>query len=173
MISENWKNWITEEDLRVCIRCKKLHVKLFSLHAPFDDPDIPLHDRCRCEFKPVQSIYAGTATTKGIDGADWWLQNIGELPNYYISRKEAVAKGWNRLLGNLHEVLPGKMIYGGVFNNRHRQLPIAPGRVWYEADINYVQGYRNDERILFSNDGLIFITRNHFKTYSEVIPGGE
>lgn len=169
MISENWKNWITEEDLHVCVRCEKLHGKLFSIHAPFDDPDIPLHDWCRCEFKPVQSIYAGTATTKGMYGADWWLQNIGELPDYYITKREAKEKGWVPRLGNLAEVSPEKMIGGDIYSNREGKLPSTPGRIWYEADINYIEGHRNDERILFSNDGLLFTTKSHYGTFIEII----
>ena len=40
--------------------------------------------------------------------------------------------------------------------------------LWYEADINYTGGYRNDDRILFSNDGLIFVTYDHYETFLEI-----
>lgn len=48
-------------------------------------------------------------------------------------------------------------------------LPSAPGRIWYEADINYYEGYRGNDRILFSNDGLIFVTYDHYKTFLSII----
>lgn len=47
-------------------------------------------------------------------------------------------------------------------------LPTAPNRIWYEADINYEFGYRVTERILFSNDGLIFVTYDHYATFIEI-----
>ena len=43
------------------------------------------------------------------------------------------------------------------------------GRIWYEADINYKRGYRNTQRLLFSNDGLIFVTYDHYETFAEII----
>lgn len=60
------------------------------------------------------------------------------------------------------------MIFGGIFSNYNGHLPDDPGRIWYEADINYIEGKRNSERILFSNDGLIFVTYDHYKTFCEV-----
>lgn len=60
------------------------------------------------------------------------------------------------------------MIYGGVYQNRNEHLPIALGRIWYEADINYKSGFRGSERILFSNDGLIFVTYDHYRTFIEI-----
>ena len=47
-------------------------------------------------------------------------------------------------------------------------LPDLNGRIWYEADFNYVSGWRNDYRVLYSNDGLIFITYDHYKTFYEL-----
>ena len=60
------------------------------------------------------------------------------------------------------------MIFGGIYKNRDDKLPQDTGRIWYEADINYIHGYRNNERILFSNDGLIFVTYDHYKTFKEI-----
>ena len=50
------------------------------------------------------------------------------------------------------------MIGGDSYKNKEGKLPSAPGRVWYEADINYESGYRNRQRILYLNDGLVFVT---------------
>lgn len=60
------------------------------------------------------------------------------------------------------------MLFKGFYENRDGHLPSAPGRIWYEADINYEVGYRGTERILFSNDGLIFVTYDHYHTFVEI-----
>ena len=60
------------------------------------------------------------------------------------------------------------MIFGDIYQNRNEHLPIAPNRIWYEADINYEFGYRGTQRIVFSNDGLIFVTYGHYHTFIEV-----
>lgn len=60
------------------------------------------------------------------------------------------------------------MIFKGLYHNLNEHLPSAPNRIWYEADINYSNGYRGTERILFSNDGLIFVTYNHYETFIEI-----
>ena len=70
--------------------------------------------------------------------------------------------------GNLYKVLPGKMVTG-KYNNNNGHLPSSPGRLWYEADINYTNGYRKESRIVFSNDGLIFISYNHYETFIEIV----
>ena len=70
--------------------------------------------------------------------------------------------------GNLDDVAKGKMIGGDVYRNRDGHLPQKEGRVWYEADINYTSGPRGTERILYSNDGLIFVTYDHYQTFYEI-----
>ena len=60
------------------------------------------------------------------------------------------------------------MLGGDVFANSAAKLPSAPGRIWYEADINYYDGRRNRHRVLWSNDGLIFVTYDHYSTFYEI-----
>ena len=91
------------------------------------------------------------------------------MPNYYISGKEAKNFGWKPEEGNLAEVCPNKMIDGGVFKNRNGHLPEANGRRWFEADINYRNGFRNSQRIVYSNDGLVFVTYDHYQTFFEIV----
>ena len=105
----------------------------------------------------------------GIFGADWWLLYQGILPYNYITEKEALDKGWKSWQGNLSKVAPGMIITKGIYENRKDKLPNVPGRIWYEADINYTKGFRGLERILFSNDGLIFVTYDHYGTFVEII----
>ena len=61
------------------------------------------------------------------------------------------------------------MMFGGVYDNDNKHLPESPGRIWYEADVNYTSGKRNKQRIVFSNDGLIFVTYDHYHTFHEII----
>ena len=61
------------------------------------------------------------------------------------------------------------MLTKGAYKNRDKRLPDVPGRIWYEADINYSFGYRGGERIPYSNDGLIFATYDHYATFVEIV----
>ena len=112
----------------------------------------------------------GRATNDGKDGADVYIFYYNMLPSYYVSKKQARQAGWQDWRGNLDDVLPDKMIGGDIYSNREGKLPQKVGRVWYEADINYEQGYRNRDRILYSNDGLIFVTYDHYQTFYEITP---
>jgi len=88
-----------------------------------------------------------------------------KLPDYYITKNEAKKQGWNPSQGNLCEVLPGKAIGGDHFSNREKQLPKGPQ--YYEADINYNCGRRNADRIVFTKNGDVYLTKNHYKTFEK------
>lgn len=92
-----------------------------------------------------------------------------ELPPNYISEEEAKKMGWKSSLGNLDKAAPGRMMGGKIFMNRREALPAEPGRIWYEADINYSGGFRGTERILYSNDGLLFASYDHYETFVELL----
>jgi hypothetical protein len=96
-----------------------------------------------------------------------FVKQNGRLPDCYITKKEAREHGWDAAKGNLCDVLPGKAIGGDIFTNRERTLPVKNGRTWYEADLNYNCEHRNSHRLLFSNDGLVFVTHDHYKTFEE------
>lgn len=117
----------------------------------------------------MEALLPGKATKKGISGADWWLVNFFALPDYYITEDEALSYGWIPKSGNLASVAPGKMVTMGVYKNRNGHLPSALGREWFEADIDYDYGYRGTARIVFSNDGLIFVTFDHYNTFIEIV----
>ena len=97
-----------------------------------------------------------------------YLRAFGKLPSNYITKKEAQALGWVSTLGNLWDVAPGKSIGGDRFGNYEGQLPTAKGRKYTECDIDYSGGSRNAKRIIFSNDGLIFYTEDHYTTFEEI-----
>ena len=153
---------------KTCLTCRNCHGAIYMLDE-WVNPKPPLHPYCRCIMEYLQALFAGTATIDGLDGADWWLKNYGQLPDYYITPEDAVKNGWNPKLGNLYKVLPGKMIMGGIYRNKNGHLPSAPGRIWYEADINYTWGWRGTDRVLFSNDGMIFVTYDHYLTFYEIV----
>lgn len=97
-----------------------------------------------------------------------YLKENKKLPDYYITKKEAQNNGWIAKKGNLCQILPGRAIGGDIFTNREKSLPVKKGRIWYEADLNYNCGNRNAQRIVFSNDGLIFVTHDHYRNFEEV-----
>lgn len=91
-----------------------------------------------------------------------------ELPKNYITKKEAISLGWESNEGNLWEVTDRMSIGGDVFGNREGKLPDAQGRQWYECDVNYNGGFRGEERLVYSNDGLIYYSKDHYKTFTEM-----
>ena len=116
----------------------------------------------------MESIFAGGATKNGEAGADFWLKYFGTLPDYYVTKNELIPLGW-RDGRKVSKFAPGKMYSKGIYDNYDGHLPQTEGRIWYEADINYYEGKRNKHRILWSNDGLIFVTYDHYATFYEII----
>ncbi len=91
-----------------------------------------------------------------------YLHAFAELPFNYLTKSEARELGWDSASGNLWEVAPGMSIGGDRFGNREGLLPDARDRTWYECDVNYQGGYRGAERLLFSDDGLIYYSGDHY-----------
>ena len=96
-----------------------------------------------------------------------FLHIYGHLPDNYITKKEAEDLGWRSGV-TLDKAAPGKSIGGGRFGNREGLLPEKKGRKYYECDIDYVRGGRNARRIVYSNDGLIFFTEDHYNTFEQL-----
>ena len=94
-----------------------------------------------------------------------YLHAFDELPPNFITKYEARDMGWNSKEGNLWEVAYGYSIGGDEFGNREGLLPKAKNRQWYECDVNYEGDYRGSERIVFSNDGLIYYTDDHYESF--------
>ncbi len=97
-----------------------------------------------------------------------YIHTYGRLPSNFITKKEAMALGWNSEKGNLWDVTDRMSIGGDSFGNREGILPKKEGRKWFECDINYEGGYRGAERIVYSNDGLIYYTNDHYKTFVQL-----
>lgn len=100
-----------------------------------------------------------------------YIHTYGHLPNNYVTKKEAAEAGWSG--GSVEKYLPGKAIGGDVFSNREKLLPIKDGRIYYECDIDTNgQSSRGAKRIVFSNDGLIYYTHDHYQSF-ELLYGEE
>ena len=112
----------------------------------------------------------GTYTSK--EEVAQYLHLYGHLPDNFITKKEAKALGWVSSEGNLGEVAPGKSIGGDYFGNYEGNLPEKEGRDYHECDIDSDGGYRGAKRIVYSNDGLIYYTEDHYNTF-ELLYGEE
>lgn len=97
-----------------------------------------------------------------------YIHLYGKLPQNFITKKEAMDLGWDNEKGNLWDVTDRTSIGGDSFGNREGLLPKSDGRKYYECDVNYEGGYRGAERIVYSNDGLIFYTNDHYKSFEKL-----
>lgn len=96
-----------------------------------------------------------------------YIHTYGHLPSNYITKNEAKDLGWGDK-GTLNKVAPGMSIGGDNFGNREGLLPKEKGRKYYECDIDYKKGGRNAKRIIYSNDGLIFYTDDHYESFEQL-----
>ena len=113
-----------------------------------------------------------TACPVSEDGEYWtkdevalYIHLFGHLPKNYITKSEAQALGWPG--GSLEPYAPGCSIGGGYFGNYEGILPSKKGRKYTECDID-TRGRksRGSKRIVFSNDGLIYYTDDHYESFT-------
>ena len=94
-----------------------------------------------------------------------YLIAYGQLPQNFITKKEARDLGWEG--GSLEPYAPGKCIGGDRFGNYEGTLPEKDGRTYYECDINTLGAdSRGAERLVFSSDGLIYYTADHYESFT-------
>ena len=104
----------------------------------------------------------GTYTTK--EDVVRYIHTYGHLPENFITKKQAQALGWEG--GSLEPYAPGKCIGGSRFGNYEGILPEKDGRTYTECDIDTLGAEkRGGKRIVFSNDGLIYYTEDHYETF--------
>lgn len=106
-----------------------------------------------------------TGSYNAMEDVALYIHTYNKLPSNFITKKEAEKLGWESEEGNLWEVTEKKSIGGDIFGNREGMLPIKDGRKWYECDVNYFGGFRGAERIVYSTDGLVYYTEDHYKTF--------
>lgn len=130
-------------------------------NAPSEDADMP--------DEAAQIDEDGAYTTK--DDVALYIHTYGHLPDNFITKKDAQALGWPG--GSLEPYAPGKCIGGSRFGNYEGLLPEADGRTYTECDIDTLGAdSRGAKRIVFSNDGLIYYTEDHYKSF-ELLYGEE
>ena len=104
----------------------------------------------------------GSYTSK--DDVALYIHTYGELPANFMTKKEAQALGWPG--GGLDDYAYGMCIGGDRFGNYEELLPEADGRTWTECDIDTLHAdSRGPKRIVFSNDGLIYYTPDHYESF--------
>lgn len=105
----------------------------------------------------------GSYTTK--EDVALYIHLYGCLPENFITKNEARKLGWSG--GGLDDYAPGMCIGGDRFGNYEGLLPDAPGRSWTECDIDTLGAdSRGAKRIVFSNDGLIYYTDDHYESFT-------
>jgi len=128
----------------------------------------------KSEDKKIDSSQNGDSKNKKIindfQGVADYIHKNGTLPENFITKAQADKLGW-KPGGDLNKVAPDKSIGGDIFKNAEKALPDAANRIWYECDINYNGGHRGDDRLLYSNDGLIYSTLDHYKTFKVLYKG--
>lgn len=130
-------------------------------NAPSEDADMP--------DETAQIDEDGAYTTK--DDVALYIHTYGHLPDNFITKKDVQALGWPG--GSLEPYAPGKCIGGSRFGNYEGLLSEADGRTYTECDIDTLGAdSRGAKRIVFSNDGLIYYTEDHYKSF-ELLYGEE
>ena len=105
----------------------------------------------------------GTYTTK--EDVALYIHLYGHLPDNFLTKKEAEKLGWPG--GSLEPYAPGMCIGGSRFGNYEGLLPEAEGRTYTECDIDTLGAEkRGAKRIVFSNDGLIYYTEDHYESFT-------
>ena len=107
----------------------------------------------------------GSYTSK--DEVALYIHTYGHLPENYITKDEAYDLGW-KSEGTLDEVAPGMSIGGDYYGNYEGVLPDEPGREYHACDIDYESGNRNGKRIVYSNDGNIYYTEDHYNSFGHL-----
>lgn len=95
-----------------------------------------------------------------------YIDQYDALPENYITKSEAEDRGWESSDGNLWEVAEGMSIGGDYFGNYEGLLPEEDD--YREADVNYDGGFRGAERIIYSDDGDIYYTDDHYESFQQL-----
>ena len=129
--------------------------------APSDTPKPTASPTPRSTESPVK--YGEDYDDK--DGVALYLHLFGELPPHFITKKEAQKLGWTS--GEVEYYRSGAAIGGDYFGNYEGLLPKKKGRTYYECDIGTVgKKSRGAQRIIFSSDGLIYYTDDHYESFT-------
>ena len=115
---------------------------------------------------PAATPPAESGSYTEVDDVAYYLHTYGHLPDNYLTKSEAEEAGWVSYKGNLWDVAYGTSIGGDRYGNYDGQLP--KGERYYEADVNYDGGYRGEERIIYTEDGDIWYTSDHYESFERL-----
>ncbi len=116
--------------------------------------------------------FAEAVGLKDVDGFIAAVESLdrgGKLPDRFVTKSEAAKRGW-RPGADLCAAAPEKSIGGDRYVNADRKLPPKQGRIYREADLDFACGERGARRLVFSNDGLRFVTTDHYRSFQPVPP---
>lgn len=127
--------------------------------VPLEDPGhVPEVQQSQPELLDEEGWYYSA------EDVSLYLCTYGCLPENFITKNEARDLGWEG--GSVEEYAPGCAIGGDKFANREGLLPKADGRQYYECDIDTNgKTSRGAKRIVYSNDGLIYYTEDHYESF--------
>ncbi|MBR3171635.1 MAG: hypothetical protein IKF22_10435 [Lachnospiraceae bacterium] len=108
----------------------------------------------------------GTYSSK--DDVALYIHVYGHLPKNFMTKKEAKKLGWEG--GSLEKYAKGMCIGGDHFGNYEGILPQGN---YHECDIDTLgRKSRGAKRIIYSDDGRIYYTEDHYETF-ELLYGEE
>lgn len=155
--------------------CGEMPLEDFDLTDSWAETTAPAEDVPEVtEPEQTQPIETEPEETEALLDPDGWyyaaeevalyLVTYGELPSNFITKDEARDLGWSG--GSVEQYQEGAAIGGDKFGNREGILPKASGRQYYECDIDTNgENSRGAKRIVFSNDGLIYYTEDHYESF--------
>lgn len=116
--------------------------------------------------EPEETDPPATWNDDSRDAVASYIHTYGCLPSFYVTKSDASRLyGWSG--GSLDQYASGKAIGGDRFGNYEGLLPDASGRYWTECDIGTIgTSGRGTKRIVFSNDGLIYYTGDHYSSFT-------
>lgn len=118
---------------------------------------------------PVHSVVRGSAYDDR-DSVAEYIYLYRELPPNYITKSQAKKLGWPG--GDLRPYAPDKCIGGDRFGNFEGQLPGVREREYRECDIDTLgKASRGAKRLVYSDDGWIYYTADHYKTFETLYQG--
>lgn len=136
------------------IKFKKILVLLLLLLTACTKVDLKLEPNKAYSSKEEVALY---------------IHLYNELPPNYLTKDEANALGWDAEKGNLWEVTDEMSIGGDRFSNREGLLP--EDKKYFECDIDYQGGYRGAKRLVYSDDGWIYYTADHYDSFELLYEG--
>ena len=114
---------------------------------------------------PEEDMLPEDGTYTSAEDVALYIHLYGHLPDNFITKKQAEKLGWQG--GSLEPYAPGKCIGGSRFGNYEGLLPEKEGRSYTDCDIDTLGASRRGaKRIVFSNDGLIYYTEDHYESFT-------